>query len=113
MKARDLHALLLVLEIFVPCMNQVSWSIVLQILDDGGDLTHWIYKKYPNMFKKIKGIVEESVTGVHRSVRVRTVDGFLENQSEACSFKFRPGLNPLKDYVAIWWPEIAMIYGKY
>ncbi|GCB65348.1 hypothetical protein scyTo_0007696 [Scyliorhinus torazame] len=34
--------------------------------DDGGDLTHWIYKKYPNMFKKIKGIVEESVTGVHR-----------------------------------------------
>lgn len=39
---------------------------LLQILDDGGDLTHWIYKKYPNMFKKIKGIVEESVTGVHR-----------------------------------------------
>lgn len=39
-----------------------------QILDDGGDLTHWIYKKYPNMFKKIKGIVEESVTGVHRWV---------------------------------------------
>lgn len=38
----------------------------MQILDDGGDLTHWIYKKYPNMFKKIKGIVEESVTGVHR-----------------------------------------------
>ncbi|KAK2517238.1 hypothetical protein Q9233_013266 [Columba guinea] len=37
-----------------------------RILDDGGDLTHWIYKKYPNMFKKIKGIVEESVTGVHR-----------------------------------------------
>uniref|UniRef100_A0A803TAU3 Adenosylhomocysteinase like 2 n=1 Tax=Anolis carolinensis TaxID=28377 RepID=A0A803TAU3_ANOCA len=40
--------------------------ILFQILDDGGDLTHWIYKKYPNMFKKIKGIVEESVTGVHR-----------------------------------------------
>ncbi|CAB1313697.1 unnamed protein product, partial [Coregonus sp. 'balchen'] len=36
------------------------------ILDDGGDLTHWIYKKYPNIFKMIKGIVEESVTGVHR-----------------------------------------------
>ena len=42
--------------------------VLLQILDDGGDLTHWIYKKYPNMFKKIKGIVEESVTGVHRWV---------------------------------------------
>lgn len=37
-----------------------------QILDDGGDLTHWVYKKYPNVFKKIRGIVEESVTGVHR-----------------------------------------------
>lgn len=37
-----------------------------QILDDGGDLTHWMYKKYPNVFKKIRGIVEESVTGVHR-----------------------------------------------
>uniref|UniRef100_A0A672JI43 S-adenosylhomocysteine hydrolase-like protein 1 n=1 Tax=Salarias fasciatus TaxID=181472 RepID=A0A672JI43_SALFA len=37
-----------------------------QILDDGGDLTHWIYKKYPSMFKRIKGIVEESVTGIFR-----------------------------------------------
>lgn len=37
-----------------------------QILDDGGDLTHWVYKKYPSVFKKIQGIVEESVTGVHR-----------------------------------------------
>ncbi|XP_053174502.1 S-adenosylhomocysteine hydrolase-like protein 1 isoform X2 [Scomber japonicus] len=36
------------------------------ILDDGGDLTHWIYKKYPSRFKRIKGIVEESVTGVYR-----------------------------------------------
>jgi S-adenosylhomocysteine hydrolase len=41
---------------------------VLQILDDGGDLTHWVYKKYPSVFKKARGIVEESVTGVHRSV---------------------------------------------
>lgn len=51
------------------CTNQWAHSppsALLQILDDGGDLTHWIYKKYPNMFKKIKGIVEESVTGVHR-----------------------------------------------
>uniref|UniRef100_A0A3Q1FAK3 S-adenosylhomocysteine hydrolase-like protein 1 n=1 Tax=Acanthochromis polyacanthus TaxID=80966 RepID=A0A3Q1FAK3_9TELE len=36
------------------------------ILDDGGDLTHWIYKKYPSIFKRIRGIVEESVTGVYR-----------------------------------------------
>lgn len=36
------------------------------ILDDGGDATHLMLKKYPAMFKMIKGIVEESVTGVHR-----------------------------------------------
>uniref|UniRef100_A0A671TBN6 Putative adenosylhomocysteinase 3 n=1 Tax=Sinocyclocheilus anshuiensis TaxID=1608454 RepID=A0A671TBN6_9TELE len=47
------------------CVNVEGWQPNM-ILDDGGDLTHWIYKKYPSMFKKIKGIVEESVTGVHR-----------------------------------------------
>lgn len=36
------------------------------ILDDGGDATHLMLKKYPSMFSMIKGIVEESVTGVHR-----------------------------------------------
>uniref|UniRef100_A0A2R8N287 Adenosylhomocysteinase like 2 n=1 Tax=Callithrix jacchus TaxID=9483 RepID=A0A2R8N287_CALJA len=50
------------------CVNVEGWQPNM-ILDDGGDLTHWIYKKYPNMFKKIKGIVEESVTGVHRLKR--------------------------------------------
>lgn len=38
----------------------------LKILDDGGDATHLMLKKYPAMFSSIKGIVEESVTGVHR-----------------------------------------------
>ncbi|XP_006823831.2 S-adenosylhomocysteine hydrolase-like protein 1 [Saccoglossus kowalevskii] len=36
------------------------------ILDDGGDATHLMFKKFPSIFKQIKGIVEESVTGVHR-----------------------------------------------
>ncbi|KAI4887446.1 hypothetical protein NFI96_017438 [Prochilodus magdalenae] len=36
------------------------------ILDDGGDLTHWVCKKFPHTFKRMRGIVEESVTGVHR-----------------------------------------------
>ncbi|XP_013867708.1 adenosylhomocysteinase 2 isoform X2 [Austrofundulus limnaeus] len=47
------------------CVAADSWQPDL-ILDDGGDLTHWIYKKYPNLFKNIKGIVEESVTGIYR-----------------------------------------------
>ncbi len=36
------------------------------ILDDGGDLTALIYKKYPKLLKNIKGITEETTTGVHR-----------------------------------------------
>ncbi|ETE65771.1 putative adenosylhomocysteinase 2, partial [Ophiophagus hannah] len=47
--------------------------ICARILDDGGDLTHWVYKKYPNVFKKIRGIVEESVTGVHSLKRTTDV----------------------------------------
>lgn len=37
-----------------------------QILDDGGDLTHCLHRDHRNVFAEIKGIVEESVTGVHR-----------------------------------------------
>ncbi|ODN02016.1 Adenosylhomocysteinase 3 [Orchesella cincta] len=47
------------------CVNAENWQPNM-ILDDGGDATHLMLKKYPAMFKLIKGIVEESVTGVHR-----------------------------------------------
>ncbi|XP_024138527.1 S-adenosylhomocysteine hydrolase-like protein 1 isoform X3 [Oryzias melastigma] len=47
------------------CVAADGWQPNL-ILDDGGDMTHWIYKKHPSSFKKLKGIVEESVTGVYR-----------------------------------------------
>ncbi|XP_078805006.1 S-adenosylhomocysteine hydrolase-like protein 1 isoform X5 [Oryzias latipes] len=47
------------------CVAADRWQPNL-ILDDGGDMTHWIYKKHPALFKKLKGIVEESVTGVYR-----------------------------------------------
>ena len=36
------------------------------ILDDGGDLTELLHKKYPAMLKKIHGVTEETTTGVHR-----------------------------------------------
>ncbi|KAE8623537.1 hypothetical protein XENTR_v10005645 [Xenopus tropicalis] len=48
------------------CVNADSGWQANMILDDGGDLTHWVYKKYPHVYKQIRGIVEESVTGVHR-----------------------------------------------
>ncbi|MGR0481903.1 MAG: adenosylhomocysteinase [Candidatus Electronema sp. V4] len=36
------------------------------ILDDGGDLTQIMHEKYPELMKEIKGISEETTTGVHR-----------------------------------------------
>jgi adenosylhomocysteinase len=36
------------------------------ILDDGGDVTKLVHDKYPDMLKVIKGISEETTTGVHR-----------------------------------------------
>ena len=36
------------------------------ILDDGGDLTNMVFDKYPELCKDIKGLSEETTTGVHR-----------------------------------------------
>jgi len=36
------------------------------ILDDGGDLTNMVLDQYPEMAKDIKGLSEETTTGVHR-----------------------------------------------
>lgn len=36
------------------------------ILDDGGDLTERMYSKYPHLLSNIKGITEETTTGVRR-----------------------------------------------
>ena len=36
------------------------------ILDDGGDLTHIMHAKYPELLKNVKGLSEETTTGVHR-----------------------------------------------
>uniref|UniRef100_A0A8C2XC20 S-adenosyl-L-homocysteine hydrolase NAD binding domain-containing protein n=1 Tax=Cyclopterus lumpus TaxID=8103 RepID=A0A8C2XC20_CYCLU len=47
------------------CVGAETWQPNM-IMDDGGDLTHWIHKKHPSLFKNIKGIVEESVTGIYR-----------------------------------------------
>ena len=36
------------------------------LLDDGGDLTLVMHDKYPELMKKVKGLSEETTTGVHR-----------------------------------------------
>jgi len=36
------------------------------ILDDGGDLTQVMHEKFPELLKDVKGLSEETTTGVHR-----------------------------------------------
>src|SRR5947207_13281077 len=52
------------------CVNQTisgpdNWHPNL-ILDDGGDLTVIMHKEYPELLKGVKGLSEETTTGVHR-----------------------------------------------
>ena len=46
------------------------------ILDDGGDLTLLMHQKYPEMLADVRGISEETTTGVHR-LRDMARDGTL------------------------------------
>ncbi len=52
------------------CIDQTiignpSWKPNM-ILDDGGDLTAIMHEKYPELLSEIKGLSEETTTGVHR-----------------------------------------------
>ncbi len=42
-----------------------GWDINM-ILDDGGDLTVLMHDKYPELLKNVRGLSEETTTGVHR-----------------------------------------------
>ena len=42
-----------------------SWTPNM-VLDDGGDLTRLLHEKYPALMKDVKGVTEETTTGVHR-----------------------------------------------
>ena len=35
------------------------------LLDDGGDLTQWVHSKHPELLGEIRGVSEETTTGVH------------------------------------------------
>ncbi len=43
------------------------------ILDDGGDLTRIVHEKHPELLKGIRGISEETTTGVHRLYEMQKV----------------------------------------
>ena len=40
------------------------------ILDDGGDLTMHVHDKYPELLKGVRGLSEETTTGVHNLYKV-------------------------------------------
>lgn len=46
------------------------------LLDDGHDLTGWVHDKRPELLKQIKGVSEETTTGVHY-LRKRLAEGKL------------------------------------
>ena len=52
------------------CIEQtLKWadgSYLNMILDDGGDLTNMVLDRYPQLAKGIRGLSEETTTGVHR-----------------------------------------------
>jgi len=44
------------------------------ILDDGGDLTNLVHEKYPHLLEGIKGLSEETTTGVHNLYKMFKAD---------------------------------------
>ena len=58
-------------EEFIWCIKQTLFfgddkKPLNMILDDGGDLTNMVLDQYPELVKGIKGLSEETTTGVHR-----------------------------------------------
>jgi adenosylhomocysteinase len=47
------------------------------ILDDGGDLTKWVHTEHPALLSEIRGVSEETTTGVHNLMRM-VEDGTLK-----------------------------------
>ncbi|XP_065909569.1 S-adenosylhomocysteine hydrolase-like protein 1 [Dysidea avara] len=47
------------------CLQAPSWQPNM-ILDDGGDATHMMITKFPGASRHMRGVVEDTITGVHR-----------------------------------------------
>ena len=66
-------------EEYEECLERVLWfgnKGPNMILDDGGDLTKYVLENHPRLYKEIKGITEETTTGVLR-LREYESDGIL------------------------------------
>lgn len=66
-------------EEYLWCISKTLWfndAPLNMILDDGGDLTNYVHDKHPELLPGIKGISEETTTGVHNLYR-RLKEGTL------------------------------------
>ncbi|GAB6020768.1 hypothetical protein CHUAL_003427 [Chamberlinius hualienensis] len=61
------------------------------ILDDGGDLTNLIHNKYPQLLDNIRGISEETTTGVHNLYKL-----FNEGKLKAPAFNVNDSVTKSK-----------------
>lgn len=61
------------------------------ILDDGGDLTQLMHDKYPQLLADVRGISEETTTGVHR-----LYDMFKENKLKATAMNVNDSVTKSK-----------------
>jgi len=63
-------------EEYIWCIEQTlifpSGEPLNMILDDGGDLTNLVHEKYPQFLSGIKGLSEETTTGVHNLYKMLT-----------------------------------------
>jgi adenosylhomocysteinase len=64
-------------EEFLWCIEQTIFAFpdnqpLNMILDDGGDLTNLIHNKYPELLAGIRGVSEETTTGVHNLYRLHS-----------------------------------------
>jgi len=62
-------------EEFIWCIEQTLFAFpegqaLNMILDDGGDLTSMVHQRYPHLIAGIRGISEETTTGVHQLYRM-------------------------------------------
>lgn len=60
------------LEEYEDCIAQTLWfkeGPLNMILDDGGDLTHYVHTRHPELLTQIRGISEETTTGVRALLR--------------------------------------------
>ena len=63
------------------------------ILDDGGDLTAIIHQKHPELLKNIRGLSEETTTGVHRLKEMVKKGLVVRKKQNGERYSFKDNMN--------------------